>query len=743
MSPLCGLTLLAGLLGQQPTEPTKPFSPKFCQLLQNGDVEAVKALLAKDPKLATKKTEIDQLPLEIAANHGNIAIADLLLAAGAELGLESAVELGKIERVAAMLKEKPWLAKAPLRPLHRAAARGHLDLVKLLLANGADVNLDFGFSNISGRYTPLSEAVLSGHFEIAKLLCEKGAKTDVAADKNNDRLFHFVVAFREPRFVKLLLENGSDPDAFNENGVTPLHAAAFHGNLAKVKLLVQFKASVNIATDDGATPLFFAAVRQHQEVCEFLLSKGAKLDIYSACALGKTADVESLLKADPKLANSKDKRLARTPLFWAARSGDPKLVKLLLTQGADVHVRAPRYYHAGNVVEGPTIDRGPNERADAGETPLHVAAEAGRVDAVHLLLEKGADANSKDKRSGTPLHQACANHHPGVIELLLKRVNLREQKQLGAELLAAALEDKGSVKLLLAAGADPNVTNDSQGSILLAAAYDGHSEVVALLLDHGAKPGLHAACLLGRLDDVKDFLAKAPEQIDARLGSSGPYYDETPLMLAARAGHLSIVEFLVSKGAKYKPADFKSRWPMSLAAQYGRVNVVEWFLVRGIPVDAAPADMSPALVEACAASEVEVVRLLLQKKATMRPSGWTLGTPLHNVGSAALSWADEQRQTPASRAERARHNAEIARLLIEHGAVVDARDKQGQTPLHAAARDGLVAVATVLVSKGADVNARDHYGRTPLWIARHWSRDEPERRPAAVAELLEKHAARK
>jgi len=219
-------------------------------------------------------------------------------------GIQRAIEQGDTDRVAALLKEEPSLAGRPFKLLHRAAAAGRTQIVQLLLKNGADPNLDYGFANVRGPFTPLSDAVTAGHFDIARLLCQHGAHVDVSAGKNNDSLFHYAVAYLEPRFVKLLLEHKADVNKHDEYGLSPLHVAADRGDIAKGRLLLDFKANVNAETPDGATPLFFAMAQGHRDFCDFLLEHGAHLDVYSACGLGKRREAAALLDADPASANA-------------------------------------------------------------------------------------------------------------------------------------------------------------------------------------------------------------------------------------------------------------------------------------------------------------------------------------------------------------------------------------------------------------------------------------------------------
>ncbi len=193
----------------------------FHRAIQDGNLTKVKELLAKDPKLATTSDKNGWTPLRLAVIYGYPAIGDALVAAGAKLDIESASALGKTREVAAMLKEKPWLAKPPRKPLIHAAGRGYLEIVKLLLKHGADPNLPDVSSGNRYSATALRGAVVSGHYEIAKLLCEHGAKVDWA--------FYTAVMSADARFVKLLLEHKADANETINAGLTLLHLTAWLG----------------------------------------------------------------------------------------------------------------------------------------------------------------------------------------------------------------------------------------------------------------------------------------------------------------------------------------------------------------------------------------------------------------------------------------------------------------------------------------------------------------------------------
>jgi ankyrin repeat protein len=698
----------------------------FEKAVQRGELEKVRTLIAKDASLATSKDRHGISPLRTAVECHQRKIAEVLIAAGAELDIEEAAEFGDKARVAALLKKEPWLAKAPRKALHAAARRGDVEIGKSLLDNRADPNLDYGFSNVAGSFTPLSAAVQSRHFAFAKLLCEHGASTNAAGGKNHDSLCHLVVGFRSPRWTRLFLESGANPNAVDEWNLTLAHVAADRGDVEKLKILLDYKADINRLTPEGSSPLFFAAVLDHPEACKFLLDHGARLDIYSACALGVTESVAGMLSADESHARRADGRLGRPPLFWACHNGNLELVQLLLDNGAEVNVSAPYFSEAINVVEGPQVtDR------KSGETPLQVAAAAGHLNVVRRLIDAGARVDGLGRGRRTPLHVASEHHHSAVAKFLLERgavVNAQDERLRTP--LHYAVGDRATVETLLTARPDLDAKSTNGQTPMLAATLEGYTDVAELLLKNGAKLDLHSASVLGKVDAVKKLLTAEPGLRDT---PTEGYEKKTPLVLACEAGQVEVVKELLRLGAG-KRAGKESFWsPMRMAVMNGRIEVLRVLIEKGFPVTPSVKNDWGPLGDASAAAQPESLRFLLEKGADPRARIDFSGSLLHIIGQ----YTDSAYSVEAK--DRGRREVEVARLLVEAGVAVGECNDHGETPLHWAAERGQPELAAFLISKGVPVNPVDDMGRTPLWIALNDAELFRPRDSRGVAEVLRKH----
>ena len=228
-----------------------------------------------------------------------------------------------------------------------------------------------------------------------------GESIQVALRRSAERVVFHRLNYRET--IQKVVELGVPCDIWT---------AARAGLLDEVRKHVADDASLLDAEDDnGRTPLQRAALiyggcDECEQVVDFLLEAGAKVDIFTACTYCMPEVVHAELKRDAKLVSQRCE--GSTPLNWAVRprrnnDAAPEICKALLDANADVH-DADEY--------------------ECDMTPLHHAAEWGPkvcLQLVDLLIEAGADINAKDGQHGwTPLQYAKDRGRKEMIEHLTK-----------------------------------------------------------------------------------------------------------------------------------------------------------------------------------------------------------------------------------------------------------------------------------------------------------------------------------
>jgi ankyrin repeat protein len=208
-----------------------------------------------------------------------------------------AARAGDVEKVRALLAADPTLLDAPATESYDtegsptalicAARYGHLEVVKLLLEKGANIE-----AHTWGQpATALSWAAANGHTAIVKLLLEKGAKLEAhSVEWGSDFVLIGACCGAGARIevVKLLPDKGADIEARDGSGNTALLAAASVGQTEIVRLLLNKGASIE-AFDyiNQETALLKAAARGYTETVKLLLDKGARIEAKNK--IGNTA----------------------------------------------------------------------------------------------------------------------------------------------------------------------------------------------------------------------------------------------------------------------------------------------------------------------------------------------------------------------------------------------------------------------------------------------------------------------
>jgi len=421
------------------------------------------------------------------------------------------------------------------------------------------------------------------------------------------------------------------------------------------------KAPVNTVDPDGTTALHWAARNNDVDLAARLLKAGA----------------------NPKAAN----RYNVTPFYLAAQNGSAEMLQLLLKAGVD-----------------------PNATTNLQETALMTVARNGSVDAAKVLLDAGAKVDAREEwHTETALMWAAAERHPAVVAFLIQRgaaVNVKSksnewERQNTSEprekwlpygglspLMFAAREGcLGCVQALADAKADLNVQDPRGVSAPLIAIINGHFDVAAYLLDKGANPNL--------ADDTgRTALFSAVDFNTVPVSNRPP----PPGIIEQEVSGLALIGKLVEKGA-------------NVNAQLTKQQPYRAKLDRG--QDSMLAAGTTPLLRAAKAGDIPAMKVLLAAKADVTLATRAGITPL--MAAAGMGTKEEDATGRFKTEEEA---IDAIDLCMKAGADVNAANGQGQTALHAASQFAFDKVVTYLAAHGANVNAKDRNGYTPLDSAR-------------------------
>lgn len=455
---------------------------------------------------------------------------------------------------------------------------------------------------------------------VVHLLLDGGADVNMVEGASPHRSVLQIACALGDRFievVKLLLDRGADVSKGDKNGSTPLMTAVQGSSIGIVKLLVERGAEVSASNADGRTALFIAAERDSVKVCRFLLNQDADINatgrsnytaLHVACLHSKRDNVELLLKrgADLEIPN---KPWGDTALMGAIIGGDLATVRLLLDHGADI-----------------------NTRNSDGFTATHNAAGWGHKRILKLIVSrtKDKDVNAKDKRGRTPI-QLAASRFYGKLQ--------RDQSD--------------CIRYLAKRGAD--LENHSAG-----------------------------------------------------------FWNDTPLLSAAALGNIQEVVTLLDLGANQEAKQSQGKSASWLAIDWGRQSCLELLVKRGADLDTPHADGVTATHHAAGYGNLNILKLVVSatNKKHINAKDNKGFTPLHLAAMREKN--------------RSRKQVACISYLVECGANIENRAESfwNDTPLLSAAARGYIEEVEALLNLGADQEAKQVLGNNAVWLAESWSRSD-------------------
>jgi ankyrin repeat protein len=448
--------------------------------------------------------------LKIATINQSRDLVELLLAKGARVNATC----------------RPWAVPSGSTSLGAALQSRRVDIARLLLDAGADINSEFTLTTEAtvDMYKLLSAAVKDGAEDESQILLQLGgydhrcwpaARWYIRYDAERS-LLEQAVLFRHCGIVRLLLEHKvpvNDADGVNCNA---LSIAITLGELEIARLLLKYGANANMSpSGTWKTPLCAAVTRQSEDMTELLLRNGAKPDLspkwlptalHIAVGLGSEALVRTLLWHGAEVARPFNNR---TPISKAIQYGYANIAKVLFQAGAKA--TSSMLYDV-----------------------IQIRTSSERELIIALIIEHGADLNAKEGyMERGALEEAVAVGNPRVVEILL-----RFKPTLDYSLLITAVRsnNSGIVKLLLRAG----ITAQSS---LLYEHIGGASKTARLSEDFVGRESLSES------GAIIQFMLEHGVDVDAREGR----YKQTALELAIEKGNSEAIDILLRFAPQIKP----------------------------------------------------------------------------------------------------------------------------------------------------------------------------------------------
>ena len=378
---------------------------------------------------------------------------------------------------------------------------------------------------------------------------------------------------------------------------------------------------------------------------------------------------------------SKGQTSGLCPAMWS----DPAVCQVLIDAGADIETKD---------VEG--------------RSPLHFACSSGSLGVVKMLVRAGAGVGVPDSMGQTCLMLATYCRHTETVRYLvgLKEVDVDKRNNMrGYTVLHLAVQQNlaDMVKVFIDAGAEVEAKDGSGHSPLHVASSSGSLEFVKLLVAAGAGVRVTdnegATCLLfaavhGCTETVRYLVGVEGVEVE----HTDDIYGRTALHWALHTQHADVVQVLIDAGANIEAKDKKGYSPLLFACVIGELVLVKKLVAAGAGVRVTNDEGTACLAIAASRGHTETVRYLV------------------DLPEVEVDHADDEGRTALHWALYTKH-ADVVPVLIDAGADIEARCNDGYSPLLYATEAEELGLFKLLVRSGAGVCVAGNEGVTCLAIA--------------------------
>jgi uncharacterized protein len=473
-----------------------------------------------------------------------------------------------------------------------------------------------GCAAVAQAQSPLADKIQAGDRKAALALIAAGANVNQTQPDGSTPL-HWAVYRVDRELVAALLRRGAKAGTVNQYGASPLAEAARVANVELAGMLLEAGADAKVSNEDGQTPLMLAARTGNVPMARLLVQHGAEV-------------------------NRRETYREQSALMWAAAENHAEMVEFLVSQKAELDVRAKSTDWDTQISSEPRVQYRPT----GGLTPLLYAARAGCLGCVASIVGAGANVDKPNPDGMTPMMIALDNGYPAVAQYLLDHgANPHTWDWWGRTPLYVAVTMRG--------GPDSRQGPRPPESLAF----------IKAVLDAGANPNPQLAF-------------KEP----SRGGRDNRFRDDllttgaTPLLRAAQTFDNDVVRALLAHGALVDLPNASGVTPFMAAA--------------GVGARTGSSVLGPGAPENVTALSLETMEIL-------RKAGADVNARITDVTSLTGRIARTNTMTNKQGQTALFHVAELGRTaavkyLLEHGARVDVKDDAGKTALDVARGEGPV-----------------------------------------------------